>query len=355
MNRREFIHSSLMVSAGATLPACSPLKMKKPESVKVMTVNGPLNAGELGFTLTHEHLFADVRPYNEQVKNPIATDIDEVIEVVLPYLQEIRARGCRTLIDCTATHLGRNPLLIKRLSEASGLHMLTVTGNYLAADGVFVPPYVINDSTDQLARRWIGEWKDGIGETGIRPGLIKLGMNGGPLSLVEKKALQAAATTHLVTGLTIGTHIGPWRDVDPGFNATSAFEQIALLEKIGISPSAWIWIHAQNEKDLGQHTLAARRNAWISFDGFRPDQTDNYIAMIDRMRSAKLLHRVLVSQDAGWYTAGEPRGGDFAPFHPIFTSLIPALKENGFTEDDIHTVFVSNPARAFSFGVRLLS
>ena len=70
--------------------------------------------------------------------------------------------------------------------------------------------------------------------------------------------------------------------------------------------------------------------------------------MIGRMRDEGLLERVLVSQDAGWYNAGQPRGGEFKPFHPIFTALIPALRKGGFDESQIQTLFVHNPARAFA-------
>jgi phosphotriesterase-related protein len=70
------------------------------------------------------------------------------------------------------------------------------------------------------------------------------------------------------------------------------------------------------------------------------------------MRDEGLLHRVLVSQDAGWYHVGEPLGGSFRTFDTVFTAFIPALRAARFTDDDIHTLFVNNPANAFSIAVR---
>jgi len=317
---------------------------------QLMTVAGPIAAGDAGMTLTHEHLYADLRPFDEQVAKPLPPDVDAVVAVVLPYLQAIRRLGCRTLVDCTATTLGRNPALIRRLSEASGLHMLTTTGAYLAAGGRFIPPYVREETDEQLAARWLAEWRNGIDGTGVRPGLIKLGVEGDPLTGLERKALRAAARTHLQSGLAIAVHTGPWSAVEPGRNARCAFAQLDLLQAAGVAPSAWIWVHAQNEVESRHHIEAARRGGWVSFDGYRPGQEDAYVAMIARMREAARLDRVLVSQDAGWYNAGEPGGGEFKPYAPILTTLLPALRKHGFDAAAIRTLFTENPARAF--GVR---
>ncbi|HEY5849583.1 MAG TPA: hypothetical protein VIT62_02275 [Lysobacter sp.] len=348
MHRRAFIGALAAVPIALGLPGCTRLRDDSSRVGQVMTVTGPIDATALGITLAHEHLFADLRPYAEQAAKPIALDEDEVVAVVLPYLQAIRQLGCRTLVDCTATSLGRNPALIKRLSLASGLNMLTVTGAYVAAGGRFVPPYVLDETDEQLARRWIGEWQQGIGDSGVRPGLIKLGIEGDPLSATEHKVLRAAARTQLETGLIIASHTGPWSDVEPGRNARCAFAQLDLLEAAGVAPSAWIWVHAQNEVQGDQHVRAARRGAWVSFDGFRPGQEASYVAMIGRMRDAGLLERVLVAQDAGWYNAGQPRGGEFKPFDPLFTSLVPALHKGGFDEAQIQALLTYNPARAFA-------
>ena len=83
---------------------------------------------------------------------------------------------------------------------------------------------------------------------GVRPGFIKLGFNGGALSEVERKLIRAGAAAHRATGLTIGAHTGP---------AVAAYEQLAELEAAGVHPSAWIWIHAQNETDPARYNDAA--------------------------------------------------------------------------------------------------
>ncbi len=339
LNRRLFLKT---VSTAAAAVAIS-RRLQSEDERTVMTVRGPIRSSEMGMTLSHEHVLASFQPYAERQAHPLTYEQDEVVKVVRPYLDRVKKLGCRTFVDCTAVGLGRDARLLKRLSEETGLHVLTVTGNYAALDARFLPPYVFTDSDDALAQRWIDEARHGIDATGIRPGLIKLGFNGGPLTVPEQKLIRAAAIAHRQTGLTIGAHTGP---------AVAAFEQLSILEKAGVHPSAWIWIHAQNEQDPSQHVRAAQRGAWVSFDGVGPDSVTGHVKLVTRMRDEGLLHRVLVSQDAGWYHVGEPLGGSFRPFDTVFTAFIPAMRAAHFTDSDVHTLFVNNPTNAFSIAVR---
>jgi phosphotriesterase-related protein len=67
------------------------------------------------------------------------------------------------------------------------------------------------------------------------------------------------------------------------------------------------------------------------------------------------LERLLVSQDAGWYHVGEPGGGTYRPHTVLFDEFVPALRASGLSEDDVNTLLVENPARAFAVGVRTLA
>ncbi len=319
-----------------------------------MTVNGWMDASEMGLTLEHEHVYADLRPYTVQKEKPLKIDTDEVAAVVLPYLAKIKALGCKTLVECTATDLGRTPALVKHLSLVSGINMLVPTGNYLAADGIFIPDYVRELSAAALAKRWIREWEHGIGDSGVRPGFIKLGVNGGALTELESKVIEAAAITHRASGLTIGIHIGPWRKVEPGYNAAAAFDILKRFEKFKVAPSAWIWFHAQNEPDFAQTLRAAKTGVFVSFDGFRPGMEAEYASVVARFKAVDQLHRLLISQDAGWYTAGEPHGGEFAPFDPLLTTLRPALLDARASQEDLEALLVGNPANAYAVRVRAL-
>lgn len=313
------------------LPQC----IRQRESL-VMTVNGPLEAKEMGITLTHEHVLVDF--IGADSINDNRWNRQDVAASVLPYLRQAMKAGCRTLVECTPGFLGRDPLLLKILSDSTGMNILTNTGYYGAANNKYLPSYAFDETAEELAARWIKEWKDGIDGTSVRPGFIKIGVGGDSLSGLHRKLVRAAALTHLATGLTIASHTGP---------AVLAFAEIKTLEEEGVSPSAFIWVHAQNEKDLSQHVRAAEMGAWVSFDGINDDNADEYAGLLQNMKDNKLLGRVLLSHDAGWYHPGEPGGGQFRGYTSLFTKLIPLLKKNGFTEGEVNTLLVSNPAKAF--------
>ncbi|HEU4720363.1 MAG TPA: hypothetical protein VFS59_03300 [Gemmatimonadaceae bacterium] len=347
MDRRGFVHEMLGAAATTLLAGGCPRVGTRPGTAKLasraMTVRGWIDTSDMGLTLPHEHALVSFQPYAEWTRQPLVYDRDEVVRVVLPRLRRLRELGCRTFVDATPMHVGRDPALLRRLSEESGLHVLTPTGNYAARENSFLSPLVLSLTAEALAGRWTREWTDGIDDTGVRPGFIKLGFNGRSLSEVERKLIHAGALTHRATGLTIGAHTGP---------AVAALEQLAILEREGVHPSAWIWIHAQGEPDAARHIAAARRGAWIEFDGIDPRSLDRHLELVTRLRDAGLLGRVLVSQDAGWYDVGRPSGHMARSYEVLFTDFLPALRARGFTTAEIDTLLVRNPATAFAVSVR---
>jgi phosphotriesterase-related protein len=343
MNRRLFLKGVSASAAALVASSCSVTRIQGSD-LQVMTVTGAIAASEMGLTLCHEHIMASFQPYSEWIRSPAPYDRTEVTAVMLPYLQRIQALGCQTFIDATAAYLGRDPLVLQDLAQRTGLHILTTTGAYAADEHKHVPIYVAEGTPSSVADQWVGEWHEGLDATGIRPGFIKIGFNGRPLSKVEETLIRAAAITHRSTGLTIGAHTGP---------AVAALAQLKILDELKIDPSAWIWIHAQNEPDSSQHLNAARRGAWIEFDGIRSEEIDAYVTRVRTMRDAGFLHRVLLSQDSGWYHIGEPRGGGIRPYDAILTQFVPALGKAGFTQQEIDTLFIRNPAQAFGIRLRL--
>jgi phosphotriesterase-related protein len=306
-----------------------------------MTVTGPVAPGEMGLTLPHEHVMVDFIGADEVSRDRY--DPDEVYEVALPHLERARSLGCRTLVECTPAYIGRDAALLERLSSGSGLAILTNTGYYVAANDKFVPAHAYEETADELADRWTREWEEGIEGTEIRPGFVKIGVDGGPLSEIDRKLVVAAGHAHLRTGLTIAAHTG---------NGKAAEEQLSALHDLGVDGSAWIWVHAQSEGSADLHGRAAEQGAWLEFDGIGPATVERHVAMTQEMKERGHLDRVLVSHDAGWYNVGDPGGGTFRPYDTLFTHFIPALKEAGFTAEEIRRVTVENPARAFTVGVR---
>lgn len=309
----------------------------------IQTVNGPITPDSAGITLTHEHILVDFT--GAENYNPGRWNRDSVVSTVLPYLMEAKMLGCRTFVDCTPEFLGRDPLLLKKLSDTSGLNILTNTGWYGAVQHKYLPPEAWSLSEDEIARIWINEWESGIDNTGIRPGFIKISMDFDSITRIQRKLIRAAALTHLSTGLTIAAHTGP---------AARANEALDILESMGVAPDAWIWVHAQVEKDPAAMIRMAKRGCWVSLDGISEEQSGRYGSLLDTFKKSGLLDHVLLSHDAGWYRPEEPQGGgqEFKPYTSLFTDLIPLLKRHGFSESDIRTLLVSNPVRAFGVRVR---
>ena len=308
----------------------------------IMTVNGPIQASKMGTSLIHEHILVDFIGADSITEQ--RWDKSKVIERALPFLRQIKELGCQTFVECTPEYLVRDPLLLSSLSHSSGLNILTNTGYYGAGNNnKFLPKHAFEETADQLADRWISEWNNGIDGTGVRPGFIKIGVASGPLSDLHKKLVVAAAKTHLQTGMTIASHTGP---------AIPAFEQLDILQKEGVSPNAFIWVHAQTEKDLSNHVKAARMGAWIGLDGVNDKNVEDYVRMIKNLKDNKLLNKVLLSHDAGWYHPGEENGGEYRGYTTLFEKLVPLLRKEGFSKKDIHQLLVSNPAEAFKIRIR---
>jgi phosphotriesterase-related protein len=301
------------------------------------TVSGPIDPSALGVTLMHEHVLVDF--IGAAGASPTRYDANAVFTHVLPYLVQARALGCRTLVECTPAYLGRDPRLLRRLAEASGLHILSNTGYYGANQDKHLPPQAFTERAEELAARWIREWERGIDDTGITPAFLKIGVDAGPLSAVDAKLVRAAALTHRATGLPIAAHTG---------NGVAALEQMDLIESIGAPLSAFIWVHAQAEADTSRHRTAAARGAWVSFDGISEKSVDAHVGLVLEMRRSGHLDHVLVSHDAGWYRVGEPDGGAFRPFDTLFTKFVPALRAAGVPNADVDRLLVDNPRRALA-------
>jgi len=341
MNRRRFVKSLAAFGACQVLSSASISFAFGEPSSRVNTVRGSLELQELGTTLMHEHVLVDFIGADKVSADRY--NAEEVFRTALPFLTRIRRLGCRSLVECTPAYLGRDPALLRRLSAASGLNILTNTGYYGASNDKFVPKYAFSETAEQLASRWIREFQEGIDETGIKPGIIKIGVDQGSLSEIDAKLVRAAALTHLRTGLTIASHTQ---------DGATALEELDLLSRDGVSASVFIWVHAHLEHDTEKQIQAARRGAWIEFDGIGVKSVERHVELIKMMIDAGLLPRTLISQDAGWYHVGEPSGGEYRPHETLFTLFVPALRRAGVDKRQIHQLLIENPRRALQTQIR---
>jgi len=342
VTRREFIAGlaalTAAAAAGRRLDALPSLGRAAAPPV-IQTVTGPLTPDRLGLTLMHEHVLVDFIGADQVSTSRY--DPDDVFKVALPHLTEVRTRGCETLVDCTPSYIGRDVRVLKRLAEASGVHILTNTGYYGAANDKFLPRHAFTESPAQLAARWIRESEHGIDGTDIRPAFMKIGVDEAPLSDVDAKLVKAAAITLKATGLTIASHTT---------TGAAAMAEIEILDRAGVPAHRFIWVHAHNEKDPAFHVRAAKAGAWVEFDGIAEDSVTRHVELVRAMKAEGLLGRVLLSHDAGWYHVGEPGGGDFRPYTTLFARVVPALEQAGVTKNEIKQILIDNPQRAVTGG-----
>lgn len=341
MKRRDFL-KRIATGSGAVLMSSSLSNSLKVEaaSPKAMTVAGEVPASSLGSMLPHEHLMS---LFGADITEKAVYDEPQLMEAVIPYLKKLRSLGCETIADCTAAYFGRAPLLLKKMSESCGLQVLTNTGYYAAANDRYVPEHAYNERPEQVAQRWINEWKDGIDGTGIRPGFIKIGVDGGPLSEIDAKLVRAAALTHRETGLVIAAHTSD----NPG----AAKAQLRILGEEKVDPSAWIWVHANKVPEINDLVSAAEMGAWIELDGISKDSIEDHFVMLAELKKRNLEKRILLSHDGNSF-----RYGDRPPkaYHGLYSDFIPFLRKQGYSQDEIDQLTKRNPAAAFAIEVRAI-
>lgn len=333
LDRRNFCRS---LALGAAVLATGVKARSTPPQDnrgKILTVRGPISSSDLGITLPHEHVMVDFIGADET--GPERYAAADVKQTMAPYLEAIVKQGITGFIDCTPNYLARDPMILRDLSEKTGLHILTNTGLYKEP---FLPAYAFSQSSDELAEMWTDEILYGIADTGVQAGFIKIAVFPEPLKPIQQKIVRAAARTHNLTGATIACHTA---------NGPAALEILDILKREGASASAYIFVHAGDEPDTKFHVQVAKTGAWVEFDDIGAKPIEHHLKLIRNMLDQGLEDHLLLSQDRGWYAVGEPQGGEIKPFNFFFDEFVPAMVENGIEQDTIDKLTRTNPARAF--------
>jgi phosphotriesterase-related protein len=284
-----------------------------------------------GSILVHEHVLVDFAGAEGDSRSRYS--LDDAYNAALPKIQELKAYGCVRFLECTPNFLGRDPRLLLKLQDAAGIEIWTNTGIYGAAKRAGVPKFAYDESAEQLARRWIREFQDGV--EGMKPRFIKTAVNVFPFEPIDEKLVTAAAIASKETGLPICSHTngaGP-----------AAMAQLEILDRLKCPASKFVWVHAQSEKDHTFHVRAGQAGAWVEFDGINARSAAWHLECVRLMEKKGLLGRTLISQDSGWYRVGEPGGGQFNGFTFIYSGFLPQLDARVSK-----TLMVDNPRQSFA-------
>ena len=303
----------------------------------VQTVRGPLDPSELGITLPHEHTqislwhIANRWDYWELTR-------DE--PTILAELARFRDAGGGTVVDLTVPGVGRDPEWLRGLSERSGLNIVMGCGWYRQA---YYPPEALIDrrSVASLADEIVREATDGVGDSGIRPGIIgEIGTDKPWMTAQEERVHRAAARASRRTGLGITTH-AVMSDV--------GLQQLTVFEEEGADLSRVVIGHADSYPSLDYYLAIIARGASLEFDflgmSFTPTERHGegrIVELLCELLSRGHADRILLSQDVCHNSQLKRYDGNGYVY--LAETFLPRLRAAGVSDAEITQITVARPA-----------
>jgi predicted metal-dependent phosphotriesterase family hydrolase len=309
----------------------------------VQTVRGPINPGKLGFTLPHEHTAIALWHI------PNRWDYWELRRdepIITAELARFREKGGTCLVDLTLPGVGRDPDWLAGLSTSTGLDVVMGAGWYREA---YYPSEALIDrrSVDDLADEIVREATEGVGASGVRPGIIgEIGTDKPWLSAQEERVHRAAARAAKRTGLAITTH---------AVQSTVGLDQLTVFEVEGADLSRVVIGHADSYPDPAYHRAIVERGASVEFDflgmSFTPLERQGegrIVESICALLAAGQVERILLSQDVCHDSQLAHYGGNGYTY--LADAFLPRLRAAGVSDDEIRTITVDNPRRLLTIG-----
>ncbi len=301
----------------------------------LITTLGPKSSGDLGAILPHEHVFVDLRTWDQPGYGE--ADPADVVTLMAPEIERVRDVGVTAIVEPSTVGVGRRADILLAVSRATNFPLVVPTGVYREP---WLPPWVHAAEEVDLRDWMVGELTGQIEETGAQAGWIKVGATDDGLTESEAKVLRAAAGAASETGATIGSHT---------VRGHVARAQLGLIESVGVPADCFVWIHAHQEPDIAIHHELAGRGAWIEYDGIgEPGTDDRFIDLIQRGFDAGLGERLLLGMDRGWYDPAQPGGGTPKPFTYLSERFLPRLADAGVDDATIDLLMRHNPFTAFA-------
>jgi phosphotriesterase-related protein len=312
----------------------------------VETVQGAVDADELGLVLVHEH----VRFRDEAVAAQWPSRYDEQLEydAALVAVRAAKGRGVQTIVDPTAMFGGRDVRFMQRVADETGVRIVACTGIY-SYD--YLPHYFANRDIDVMADHFVEDIERGIQDTGIKAAFLKCAADAAGVTENVEKIHRAVARASVQTGASIMAHSMPAVATGP--------RQVEIFEEEGVELSRVQIAHCGDTDDLAYIEGLIDRGVYVGLDRYGLEM---YLP-IDRRNAtaAELLRRghaerLMISQDfcasIDWFPleAGEQFEVSGAirnwSMTLVFDEVVPALREQGAIDDDTFaTIFTENPRR----------
>jgi phosphotriesterase-related protein len=313
----------------------------------VNTVTGSVCADKLGTTLMHEHLLIAWAGWELDCNAP-RFDRKTALKTAVERLKELKDLGLGTFVDPCPNDIGRDIVFMADVAAASGVNVVAATGLY--KEDLGNTAYFRQRTVEEIADVYVTEITKGVGETGIKAGIIKCATGKDHITEYENRCLRAAARASKRTGVPITTHTE---------EGTMGREQLDIFAEEGVDLAHVVIGHSCGASDLRYHTDMLDRGCLLGFDRFGLD-----FVHPDRLRLAALIglvgvgfeKQLVLSHDsvACWKGKGLPDMDaktlegikNWNPTH-IFKHIIPQLKEAGVGEHKIKAMMVENPRRFF--------
>lgn len=322
-------------------------------STQINTVTGPIPSEDLGKTLMHEHFFFGFPGYAGDSLGYRTRE--ELVSPGVEAAERAKAQGVKTIVDATPNECGRDPEILREISERSGVQIICSTGYYYEGEGAtayFKFRAALGPADAEIEELMMTELTEGIGDSGIKAGVIKLASGKDVITDYEKMFFLAGAKAQRATGVPIITHTQ---------EGTMGPEQAALLVEAGANPAQVMIGHMDGNTDVAYHMATLAHGVNVAFDRFGVQVIVG--APMDEARKATLLgllgmgygERIMLSHDTINVWLGRPLVLPDAVvdllknWHitHIFENIVPFLKDAGISEERIAAMFTENPRRLF--------
>jgi phosphotriesterase-related protein len=316
----------------------------------VPTVRGPVPVTELGRVLMHEHVFV----LNEEIRQNYAADWDEEEQVgaAAAKLSALARRGVATIADPTVVGIGRNIPRIQRVAARTGINIIVATGLYTYNDLPLYFRYRGPDSGagghDPMTDLFTADITEGIAGTGVKAAFLKCCIEEEGLTPGVERVMRAVARAHVITGAPVMVHTHP--------ASQSGLEALRVLGEEGADLSRVLMAHSGDTDDLDYLTRLADAGCLLGMDRFGLDilfPFERRVAAVAALAARGYAGRMVLSHDASCHIDWFPAGliGVFAPnwhLDHLLDDVLPALREQGVSEQQIEEMLVANPRRYFT-------
>jgi 5-phospho-D-xylono-1,4-lactonase len=303
----------------------------------VRTVLGDVPPSEIGLTLTHEHLLTEPAARLQDGGDLLLNSPGRAIAE----LDLFRQAGGSAVVELTVAEFGRNPVELRRVSEAAGVHVVAATGHVTPEywDGVVD---VDSMSEDQLLAEMVRDLTVGFDGCTVHAGIVKAGTSCGRVTPAEERVLRAAAKAQRLTGAPITTHTTA---------GTMAAEQAEILLDAGADPRRVCLGHLDRQLDVDLHSELAKAGFTIGYDGMSKDWYTPDAQRVDAVRQlvqSGLGDRVCLSGDLARRSQLVSWGGG-PGYTYIPWRVVPWLRRAGLDDEQIAQITVDNPRRLLTW------